>query len=93
MYNKLARADISCQFMKTRSLCRHCLQNEWTLVICIFGKLFILWKKQSFLLCYFRTLSQVISFSGYLFGNIKFGYSEQATKFEKIFHLKFDATQ
>ena len=29
--SKLARADISCQFMKTRSLCRHCLQNEWTL--------------------------------------------------------------
>ena len=24
---------------------------------------------------------------------IKFGYSEKATKFEKIFHLKFDATQ
>ena len=29
--SKLARADISCQFMKTRSLCRHCLQNEWPL--------------------------------------------------------------
>ena len=26
----LAIADISCQFMKTRSLCRHCLQNKWT---------------------------------------------------------------
>ena len=25
--------------------------------------------------------------------DIKFGYSEKATKFEKIFHLKFDATQ
>ena len=24
---------------------------------------------------------------------VKFGYSEKATKFEKIFHLKFDATQ
>ena len=24
---------------------------------------------------------------------IKFGYSEKATKLEKIFHLKFDATQ
>jgi len=24
---------------------------------------------------------------------LKFGYSEKATKFEKIFHLKFDATQ
>ena len=24
---------------------------------------------------------------------IKFGYSEKATKFEKIFHLRFDATQ
>ena len=24
---------------------------------------------------------------------IKLGYSEKATKFEKIFHLKFDATQ
>ena len=30
--SKLARADISCQFMKTRSLCRHVLQNEWTLI-------------------------------------------------------------
>ena len=25
--------------------------------------------------------------------HIKFGYSEKATKFEKIFHLKFDATR
>ena len=25
--------------------------------------------------------------------SLKFGYSEKATKFEKIFHLKFDATQ
>ena len=24
---------------------------------------------------------------------VKFGYSEKATKFEKIFHLKFDATK
>ena len=24
--------------------------------------------------------------------SIKFGYSEKATKFEKIFHLKFDVT-
>ena len=24
---------------------------------------------------------------------VKFGYSEKATKFEKIFNLKFDATQ
>ena len=24
---------------------------------------------------------------------LKYGYSEKATKFEKIFHLKFDATQ
>ena len=30
--SKLARADISCQFQKTRYLCRHCLQNEWTLL-------------------------------------------------------------
>ena len=29
--SKLARADISCQFKKTRFLCRHCLQKEWTL--------------------------------------------------------------
>ena len=27
---KLARAYISCQFMKTRSLCRLGLPNEWT---------------------------------------------------------------
>ena len=25
--------------------------------------------------------------------SVKFGYSEKATKFEKFFHLKFDATQ
>ena len=25
--------------------------------------------------------------------DLKLGYSEKATKFEKIFHLKFDATQ
>ena len=24
---------------------------------------------------------------------VKFGYSEKITKFEKIFHLEFDATQ
>ena len=24
---------------------------------------------------------------------LKFGYSEKATKFEKLFHLKFDGTQ
>ena len=28
-----------------------------------------------------------------LLPSLKFGYSEEATKFEKIFHLKFDATQ
>ena len=27
------------------------------------------------------------------FFKVKFGYSEKAPKFEKIFHLKFDATQ
>ena len=27
--SKLARADISCQFMKTRSLCRHCSQMDF----------------------------------------------------------------
>ena len=35
---KLARADNSCQFMKTRSVCRHCLQNEWTLADFLKGK-------------------------------------------------------
>ena len=30
---KLARADISCQFMKTKILVQNCLQNEWTLLI------------------------------------------------------------
>ena len=24
---------------------------------------------------------------------VKFGYSEKATKFEKIFHIKFDVTE
>ena len=28
-----------------------------------------------------------------IFRSVKFGYSKKATKFEKIFHLKFDATQ
>ena len=28
-----------------------------------------------------------------LIPHIKFGHSEKAKKFEKIFHLKFDATQ
>ena len=32
-------------------------------------------------------------FDGGIFHLLKFGYSEKATKFEKIFHLKFDATQ
>ena len=31
-FSKLARADMSCQFKKRRYLCRHCLQNEWTLL-------------------------------------------------------------
>ena len=34
--SKLARVDISCQFKKTRYLCRHCLQNKWTLVSIVF---------------------------------------------------------
>ena len=29
--SKLARADISCEFMKTMSFWRHSLKNEWTL--------------------------------------------------------------
>ena len=28
-----------------------------------------------------------------LHDQLKFGYSEKATKFEKIFHLKFDVTE
>ena len=32
-------------------------------------------------------------FSYYRLVISKFGYSENATKFEKIFHFKFDATQ
>ena len=30
---------------------------------------------------------------GQKYADVKFGYSEKATKFNKIFHLKFDATQ
>jgi hypothetical protein len=30
---------------------------------------------------------------GLFLGYIKFGYSEKATEFEKIFHLKFDVTE
>ena len=26
-------------------------------------------------------------------GTVKFGYSEKATQFEKIFHIKFDITE
>ena len=40
--SKLARADISCQFMKTRSLWRHCLQKEWTLVNDLFMNIVIM---------------------------------------------------
>ena len=34
-----------------------------------------------------------ISHSNYQLLVVKFGYSEKATKFDKIFHLKFDTTQ
>ena len=30
--SKLVRADISCQFMKRKFLCKHLLRNKWTLV-------------------------------------------------------------
>ena len=33
------------------------------------------------------------NYLGFFLESLKFGYSEKATKFEKIFHLKFDATQ
>ena len=33
------------------------------------------------------------SVSGHTYFLLKFRYSENATKFEEIFHLKFDATQ
>ena len=42
------------------------------------------WKK--------NTLKIAQKFSNCIF-SLKFIYSEKATKFEKIFHLKFDATQ
>merc|ERR1719319_359368 len=45
--SKLARADISCQFMKTRSLCRHCLQNDWTLVRSSVIRGFMIFKRAS----------------------------------------------
>ena len=35
----------------------------------------------------------LIFFSKQPFSVLKFGYSEKATKFEKIFHLKFDITE
>ena len=34
-HSKLVRADISCQFKKTKYLCRHCSQNECTLQLCL----------------------------------------------------------
>ena len=33
------------------------------------------------------------SLKSYLSESLKFGYYEKATKFEKIFHLKFDVTE
>ena len=47
--SKLARADISCQFMKTRSLCTT-VQNEWTLItnFGFFSNLLLLLRLRSF---------------------------------------------
>ena len=36
---------------------------------------------------------KLIAYPHFNFAFVKFGYSEKATKFEKIFHLKFDTTQ
>ena len=49
--SKLARANISCQFMKTRSLCRHCLQNKWTLEATLIPKPSVLKQRKDLLDC------------------------------------------
>ena len=42
---------------------------------------------------YLQNLFEKGMYNGIQTFSLKFGYSEKATKFEKIFHLKFDATQ
>ena len=47
-------------------------------------------------LCHFCAICSFPKFSkvGFTYSaSLKFGYSEKATKLEKIFHLKFDATE
>ena len=71
--SKLAKADISCQFMKKRSLCRHCLQNEWTL-----GRLC-----HTFICCFSADVKQRIEMwlcSFFSFSKSVFGLSSKAMK-------------
>ena len=72
------------------------------------GEFFNIWKKKSpVTFFYVRGMTstrltnsemQIINFDilyrqNKFYPILKFGYSEKATKFEKIFHLKFDSTQ
>ena len=43
--------------------------------------------------CILKKLCDLTKNFGADIDTIKFGYSEKATKFEKIFHLKFDLTE
>ena len=69
--SKVARVDISCQFKETRYLCRHCLQNEWTLAgeskiactILLFSwveSIHLRWKNLSYKASHFLTNWEVI---------------------------------
>ena len=63
-------ADISCQFMKTRSLFRHCLQNEWTLAP-------FLWRLDTLKYLQFKT------FSGNTSSSEQFDVTSKATEWGK----------
>ena len=67
---KLARADISYQFMKTRSLCRHCIQKEWTLAL-------FLWRLDTLKYLQFET------FSGNTSSSEEFDVTSKATEWGK----------
>ena len=51
--SELARDGISCQFKKTRQLCRHCLQKKWTLYIQWENKeRFVFGKNENKIICF-----------------------------------------
>ena len=58
-------------------------QNHQNGVTSCFPKMVIKMKKKEFVLIYQNLGCKLL----------KFGYSEKATQFEKIFHVKFDVTE